>query len=124
MLSEKNIEQLHEQIIFIIESSRQNAYRAVNTSMVISYWEIGRLIFEEEQQGKERADYGAYLIVALAKRLQKTYGSGYAQQSLRNYRQFYKAFPIRSAVRSELTWTHYRLIMRIENTYTTERKKR
>ena len=114
MLPEKNIEQLHEQIVFIIESSRQNAYRAVNTSMVISYWEIRRLIFEEEQQGKERA-YGAYLIVALAKRLQKTYGSGYAQQCLRNYRQFYKAFPIRSAVRSELTWTHYRLIMRIEN---------
>ena len=90
MLTEKNIEKLHQQIVFVIESSRQNAYKAVNTSMVMSYWEIGRLMLEEEQQGKERAKYGAYLIAEMAKRLQKKYGSGYAQQSLRNYRQFYK----------------------------------
>jgi DUF1016 N-terminal domain len=115
MLPEKNIEQLHEKIVFVIESSRQSAYKAINTSMVISYWEIGRLILEEEQHGKERANYGAYLISEMAKRLKKMYGSGYAQQSLRNYRQFYRKFPIRSALRSELTWTHYKLIMRIEN---------
>jgi predicted nuclease of restriction endonuclease-like (RecB) superfamily len=115
MLPEKNIEQLHEQIVSVIESSRQSAYKAVNTSMVLSYWDIGRLILEEEQYGKERANYGTFLISEMAKRLQKKYGTGYAQQSLRNYRQFYKKFPIRSAVRSELTWTHYKLIMRIEN---------
>jgi predicted nuclease of restriction endonuclease-like (RecB) superfamily len=115
MLPEKNIEQLHDQIVSVIESSRQSAYKAVNTSMVLSYWDIGRLILEEEQYGKERANYGTFLISEMAKRLQKKYGTGYAQQSLRNYRQFYKKFPIRSAVRSELTWTHYKLIMRIEN---------
>ena len=83
--------------------------------MVLTYWEIGRLIVEEEQQGKERADYREFLIVSLAKRLQKEFGNDFAQQSLRNYRGFFKAFPIRSALRSELTWTHYRLIMRVEN---------
>lgn len=72
MLPEKNIEKLHEQIVFVIESSRQNAYKAVNTSMVASYWDIGRLMLEEEQQGKERANYGAYLIAEIAKRLQKS----------------------------------------------------
>jgi predicted nuclease of restriction endonuclease-like (RecB) superfamily len=83
--------------------------------MTLTYWEIGRLIVEEEQNGKERADYGNYLIVSLAKRPQKEFGSGYAEQSLRNYRGFFKAFSIRSAVRSELTWTHYRLLMRVDN---------
>ena len=83
--------------------------------MVLTYWEIGRLIVEEEQQGKERADYREFLIVSLAKRLQKEFGSGYSQANLRNFRQFFLLFPIRYALRSELTWTHYRLIMRVEN---------
>ncbi len=116
MLPEKNIEQLHEQITSVITSGKQTAYRAINSAMVLTYWEIGRLIVEEEQQGKERADYGKYLINTLAKRLKKDFGSGYSEPSLWNYRQFYNAFPILSAVRRELTWTHYRLLMRVENT--------
>jgi hypothetical protein len=115
MLPEKNMEQLHQQIATVITSGKQTAYRAINVAMTLTYWEIGRLIVEEEQNGKERADYGNYLIVSLAKRLQKEFGSGYAEQSLRNYRGFFKAFSIRSAVRSELTWTHYRLLMRVDN---------
>jgi predicted nuclease of restriction endonuclease-like (RecB) superfamily len=74
-----------------------------------------KLIFEEEQQGKERADYGKYLIVNLAEKLTLEFGKGYSEQGLRNYRRFYNTFPIRSAVRSELSWTHYRLLMRIED---------
>ena len=116
MLPEKNIEQLHEQITSIITSGKQTAYRAINSAMVLIYWEIGRLIVEEEQHGKERADYGKYLINTLAKRLKKDFGSGYSEPSLWNYRQFYNAFPILSALRRELTWTHYRLLMRVENT--------
>ena len=116
MLPEKNIEQLHVQIAQVINTGKQTAYKAINSAMTLTYWEIGRLIVEEEQQGKERADYGKYLITLLAKRLKKDFGSGYSEPSLWNYRQFYNAFPILSAVRRELTWTHYRLLMRVENT--------
>ncbi len=115
MLPEKNIEQLHIQIASVITSGKQTAYRAINSAMVLTYWEIGRLIVEKEQEGKERADYGDYLIISLAKRLTKEFGSGYNERNLRYIRSFFKAFPIRNAVRSELTWTHYRLLMRVEN---------
>ena len=115
MLLEKNIEHLHDQIATVIATGKQTAYRAINSTMVLTYWEIGRLIVEEEQQGKERADYREFLIVSLAKRLKVEFGSGYSQANLRNFRQFFLLFPIRYALRSELTWTHYRLIMRVEN---------
>ena len=115
MLPEKNIEHLHDQIATVIATGKQTAYRAINSTMVLTYWEIGRLIVEEEQQGKERADYGDFLIVSLAKRLKMAFGSGYNERNLRYMRGFFKTFPIRNALRSELTWTHYRLIMRVEN---------
>jgi predicted nuclease of restriction endonuclease-like (RecB) superfamily len=111
----KTIEILHAEARHIIESGRKAAYHAVNTNMVKTYWEIGQLIIEEEQQGEERAKYGKYLITELANRLQKEYGSGYSGQSLWNYRQFYKEFPILSALRRELTWTHYKQLMRVHN---------
>lgn len=105
---------LHTSAREVILTARQTAYRAVNVSMVLSYWELGRLIYEEEQHGKQRAGYGRYLIVNLAERLTIEFGQGYSEQGLRNYRRFYQAYPIRSALRSELSWTHYRLLMRIE----------
>jgi len=111
----KNIDSLHSEARLIIQNGRKTAYQAVNASMVKTYWELGQLIVEEEQQGKERAEYGKYLIGELAKRLQEEYGSGFSKQSLWNYRQFYNEFPILSAVRRELTWTHYKLLMRVQN---------
>jgi predicted nuclease of restriction endonuclease-like (RecB) superfamily len=111
----KDINNLHTEARQIIENGRKTAYNAVNTSMVKTYWELGKLIIEEEQLGKERAEYGKYLITELAKRLQKEFGSGYSKPSLWNYRQFFIAFPILSALRRELTWTHYKLLMRIQN---------
>ena len=111
----KNIENLHSEARHIIESGRSAAYHAVNANMVKTYWELGQLIIEEEQQGKERAEYGKYLITELAERLQTEYGSGYSKPSLWNYRQFYKEFPILSALRRELAWTHYKLLMRVQN---------
>ena len=74
MLPEKNIEELHIQIASVIASGKQTAYRAINSAMVLTYWEIGRLIVEEEQEGKDKADYGDYLIISLAKRLTKEIG--------------------------------------------------
>ncbi len=111
----KNIDSLHSEARIIIQNGRKTAYQAVNASMVKTYWELGQLIVEEEQQGKERAEYGKYLIAELAKRLQEEYGSGFSKPSLWNYRQFYTEFPILSALRRELTWTHYKLLMRVQN---------
>jgi predicted nuclease of restriction endonuclease-like (RecB) superfamily len=115
MEPQKSIETIHSAARQIIEVGRQTAYRAVNNSMLQTYWELGQLIVEEEQKGKTRADYGKYMIAELAKRLQQEYGTGFSKQSLWNYRQFYTEFPILSAVRRELTWTHYKLLMRVQN---------
>lgn len=68
------IEQLYQNVKDIIETSRAIAYRAANTSMVQTYWNIGRLIVEEEQKGEQRAEYGKTLLKELSKRLQIQYG--------------------------------------------------
>ncbi|OHE04516.1 PDDEXK nuclease domain-containing protein [Sulfurimonas sp. RIFOXYB12_FULL_35_9] len=99
----------------ILQSARDNAYRQVNFIMVEAYWNIGKQIVEEEQNGKDRAEYGSYLIKELSSKLSKDFGKGFTQQNLRNMRQFYNCFPIRSTLCSELSWSHYRLIMRIDN---------
>ena len=90
----------------------------VNFIMVEAYWKIGRRIVKEEQGGKGRAEYGAYLIKELSRNLGEEFGRGFSVANLKNFRQFYMAFPDFEkgyALRSELTWTHYRLIMRLEN---------
>lgn len=116
MLSKINIDNLHAQARQIIEKGKNATYRAINSQMIQTYWEIGQLIVEDEQQGNgKRAEYGKYVISALAKRLQMEYGSGYNQTNLRNCRHFYLTYPIRHALRDELTWTHYRIIMRVED---------
>ena len=99
----------------LINEARHHVVRSVNTAMVITYWEIGRRIVEEEQNGSNRAEYGKYLIENLAKELTADFGKGFSVPNLRNFRQFYLVFPIRHALRSELSWTHYRQLMRVEN---------
>ena len=96
----------------ILEQARAKAYVAVNFAMVEAYWEIGKQITEEIG---DRAEYGKLLLQELSKRLTEDYGKGFDVRNLRNMRQFYNAFQIRNAVRSELSWTHYRLISKIEN---------
>ncbi len=108
-----------EEVRAILAEARQKAYAAVNFAMVEAYWEIGRRIVEEEQKGKGRADYGTFLIKELSKQLTAEFGKGFAVANLRNFRQFYlifPEFPKRYAARSVLTWSHYRLIMRVDNT--------
>ena len=98
-----------------IEQARGQVRQAVNTAMVQSYWEIGRLIVEHEQQGNGRAEYGKQQLKQLSQQLTERLGKGFDVTNLRNMRQFYHAFPIRDAVRLELSWTHYRTLLRIEN---------
>ena len=81
----------------IIEASRSNALRSVDFCRVQMYWHLGRRIFDEEQQGKARADYGGYLVKTLAKSLEAEYGSGLGVRQLERARQFYRVYPIASA---------------------------
>ncbi len=99
----------------IIDSARRNAVRSVDFCRVQMYWHIGRRIFEEEQQGKDRADYGAYLIKGLARTLEPEYGSGFSVRQLEMCRQFYRLYPIANALRSQLNWTQYRLLIQIDD---------
>ncbi|MDD7769195.1 MAG: PDDEXK nuclease domain-containing protein, partial [Treponema sp.] len=94
----------------IINSARSSAVRSVDFCRVQMYWNLGKRIFEEEQQGKERADYGTYLIKNLASTLESEYGSGFGVRQLEQCRQFYRIYPIANALRSQLNWTHYRLL--------------
>ena len=112
--------EFYQAVAAILKTARSNAYRAINFAMVEAYWKIGRIIVDEEQKGKERAGYGDYLIRNLSVRLTRDFGRGFTQTNLRNFRQFFLAFPfedtgeIRYALRSELSWTHYRALMRLE----------
>jgi len=99
----------------VIEQARSQVRQAVNQAMVQSYWEIGRLIVEEEQQGEARAAYGKQQLSELSQQLTERFGKGFDITNLRTMRRFYQAYPIRDAVRLELGWTHYRCLMRIDN---------
>ena len=99
----------------IINSAKQNAVRSVDFCRVQMYWHMGKRIFEEEQQGKDRADYGTYLIKNLAKQLEPEYGSGFSVRQLAFCRQFYRIYPIANALRSQLNWTQYRMLIQIDD---------
>ena len=99
----------------IINQARSAAVRSVDFSRVQMYWNIGRRIVEEEQHGKERADYGTYLIKNLAKELEPEYGSGFGVRQLEQSRQFYRTYPIANTLRSQLNWSQYRRLIQIED---------
>jgi predicted nuclease of restriction endonuclease-like (RecB) superfamily len=79
------------------------------------YWQIGKVILEEEQEGKDRASYGEFLIKSLSETLQPQFGSGFSYRQLNWYRQFYRTFPIVSALRTQFSWTHYKTLLSIDN---------
>jgi len=83
--------------------------------MVAAYWEIGRVIVEQEQEGQQRAEYGRALITELSSRLKsELFGKGFDPSNLAKMRAFYLSYPIFDAVRPELSWTHYRLLLRVD----------
>ncbi len=99
----------------IIDAARQNAVRSVDFCRVQMYWHMGKRIFEEEQQGKDRADYGTYLIKNLAKQLEPEYGSGFSVRQLERSRQFYRLYPIATALRTQLNWSQYKMLISIDD---------
>lgn len=130
----KTSDAAYQNVKQILEEARKTVYSAVNFAMVQAYWNIGRIIVEEEQRGKVKADYGEYLIKVLAERLTNEFGKGFTVSNLKYFRQFYLSFLIGHAVRgqslptqkghavrdelpiihSELSWTHYRLLLKVE----------
>ncbi len=106
---------LYQSVKNILQTARDNAYRQVNFIMVEAYWNIGKQIVEEEQNGKDRAEYGSYLIKELSSRLTSEFGKGFTASNLKMMRQFYLAFPIGHTLCDQLSWSHYRLIMRLDN---------
>ena len=99
----------------IVSKSRDNAVRSVNHQRVLMCWQIGKVIFEEEQQGEDRAEYGTFLIQSIANEFQPQFGSAFSKRQLYWYVQFYRTFPIVNALRTQLSWTHYRLLISIDD---------
>ncbi|MFA5326256.1 MAG: PDDEXK nuclease domain-containing protein [Prolixibacteraceae bacterium] len=120
---------LFESVKLVLDTAYRNVYRAANSSMVTAYWEIGRLIVEEEQNGSVRADYGKKLLKELSEKLTSEFGRGYSVTNLKYFRQFYLAFPevcqqnstdnpclpIRQTLSDELSWSHFCLLIRVDN---------
>ena len=104
---------LYRSVRKVIEQARGFVSVAANTALVRQNWEIGRLIVEHEQGGNRKAEYGKAQIAELATRLTVEYGNGYAATNLRYMRQFYLAFPICHTLCDELSWSHYRILMRV-----------
>jgi len=107
-------DRLFQRIREILEDARHKVFRSANTEMLRAYWNVGREIVEEEQKGQDRAKYGRGLIKDLSIRLSKEYGRGFTATNLKYMRQFYLTFEKSHALRDELSWTHYRLLLKVE----------
>lgn len=112
---EKNFSVLLADARQIIDAARANAVRSVDFNRVMMYWNLGKRIFEEEQQGKDRAEYGAKIIRGLADRLEVEYGSGFGVRQLDQSRKFYRLYPIAHTVCAQLNWSQYKLLISIED---------
>ena len=105
---------IYEQIREVLIQARSRAWKAINAEMVACYWQIGRLIIEDEQRGQKRAVYGKGLVKELSIKLSAEFGRGFDKSNLWNMRAFFLCFPKIDALRRELSWTHYRLLLRVE----------
>lgn len=111
---------LFQSIKELVLQARKRTYRMVNANLLETYWHIGRMIVEDEQQGSPRADYGKNVLKNLATQLTIEFGKGFDYTNLTNMRKFFLAFPILDTLRQELSWSHYRLLCRLDS----EDKKR
>ena len=122
----KKISYFYEDVVYLIQTARKSIVQNINLTMVCTYFEIGKMIVEQEQDGKERASYGKELLKGLSKRLCTQLGKGFSQRNLEQMRQFYLAYKIPQTLSAELvnyqktlkfqlSWSHYQLLMRIKN---------
>ena len=107
-------EKFYNEIKNILNMARNKVYKMANFAMVEAYWNIGKSIIEE-QGGNEKAEYGTGLLKELSKQMTQDFGKGFTVTNLKYMRQFYLTFPNGHALRDELSWTHYRLLMKVEN---------
>ncbi len=112
-ISNGNLKEFVDEIRGIIDQARNHAARSVDQARVVMYWNIGKRIFEKEQQGKERADYGSFLLETLSKNLTPVYGSGFSVRQLEICRKFYRTYPIANTLCSQLNWSQYKLLIAI-----------
>ena len=115
IIKQEDSNQLLSNIREILLSARHTAYKAVNFAMVTAYWNIGKLIVEDEQNGNTRAEYGKAVLEELSIKLTEEFGKGFGVRELRKIRQFFFMFPIRGTLRPELTWSHYRLLIKVKD---------
>ncbi len=106
---------LYNEIKQVLISSRKEAYRAVNQSIIKCYHEIGRIIVQKEQNGNDYAKYGKATLKDLSSKLTKEFGSGFDRRNLSNMRKFYLLYPNWNAVRTNLSWTHYRAVLKLDD---------
>ncbi|HYG38261.1 MAG TPA: DUF1016 N-terminal domain-containing protein [Cytophagales bacterium] len=99
----------------IIANSREKAIRQVDHERTLMYWRIGQRIFEEEQEGKDRAGYGKYLTKYIAENLELEYGSGFSRRQIEISRQFYRTFPIANTLYSQFSWSQYKVNLRLDS---------
>jgi predicted nuclease of restriction endonuclease-like (RecB) superfamily len=112
-ISNGNLKEFVNEIRGIIDQARNHAARSVDQARVLMYWNIGKRIFEKEQQGKERADYGSFLLETLSKNLAPLYGSGFSVRQLEICRKFYRTYPIANTLCAQLNWSQYKLLIAI-----------
>ncbi|MEK6938532.1 MAG: DUF1016 N-terminal domain-containing protein [Nanoarchaeota archaeon] len=111
----KDYNSLIDSVGVLLEEARKKAYSQINQLLVKTYWEIGKRIVEFEQQGEKKAEYGSNLLDKLSEDLTKSYGSGFSAYNLRKMRLFYLTFQKWATVSPKLSWSHYRLILRLNN---------
>lgn len=131
-MDEQIKESFYNQVLELFQNAKRKVSSAVNMTMVYSYYEAGRMIVEEEQQGKERAEYGKYILKQLSEKLTKELGRGFSYDNLKLMRKFYTVYskdvigemsfpqsenlPVtREGRKFYLSWSHYLILMRISN---------
>ncbi len=106
---------LYDQIRRVLLDAQRSVSHAVNTAMIHAYFELGRLIVEDEQHGETRAGYGEEILMGLSRKLISEFGKGFSVRNLRNMRTFYLTFKNRQTLSAKLSWSHYTLVMRLDN---------
>lgn len=116
LVSQQNAEeQLFAQIKRMLDDARRHIAKTVNSTVVEAYWQVGKYIVEYEQSGKTRAEYGKGVITSLSKRLMSEYGGGFTITNLKIMRLFYLSYPKGHALRDQLSWTHWRKLLTVQD---------